>query len=36
MKPADVLKYAEQHGAKMIDCKFVDIHGSWQHITFPV
>ena len=36
MKPADVLKYAEEHGAKMIDCKFIDFPGSWQHITYPI
>jgi glutamine synthetase len=36
MKPADVLKYAQEQGAKMIDCKFIDFPGSWQHITFPV
>jgi glutamine synthetase len=36
MKPGDVLKYAEKHGAKMIDCKFVDFLGTWQHITYPI
>jgi glutamine synthetase len=36
MKPAEVLKYAEEHGAKMIDCKFTDLLGSWQHITYPI
>ena len=36
MKPADVAKYASEHGAKMIDCKFVDTPGSWQHITYPI
>ena len=36
MKPGDVLKYAEENGAKMIDCKFVDFLGSWQHITYPI
>jgi glutamine synthetase len=36
MKPAQVSKYAEEHGAKMIDCKFTDFNGAWQHITFPV
>ncbi len=36
MKPADVVKYAHDHGAKMIDCKFIDLPGSWQHITFPI
>ena len=36
MKPADVVKYAKENGAKMIDCKFIDFPGSWQHITYPV
>jgi glutamine synthetase len=36
MKPADVLKYAQENGAKMIDCKFIDLPGSWQHITYPI
>jgi len=36
MKPADVIKYAEEQGAKMIDCKFIDFPGSWQHITYPI
>ena len=36
MKPSDVVKYAEEQGAKMIDCKFVDFPGSWQHITYPI
>jgi glutamine synthetase len=36
VKPADLVKYAHEHGAKMIDCKFVDFLGSWQHITYPI
>jgi glutamine synthetase len=28
--------YAAKHGAKMIDCKFVDFLGTWQHITYPI
>src|SRR5690606_21326735 len=36
MKPADVLKYAQEHGAKMLDCKFTDFPGTWQHITYPI
>ncbi len=28
--------YAQTRGAKMIDCKFVDFLGSWQHITYPI
>ncbi len=36
MKPGDVLDYAKEHGAVMIDCKFIDFPGSWQHITYPI
>src|SRR6185295_12630676 len=35
MTPSDAIKYAEKNGAKMIDCKFVDFLGTWQHITYP-
>jgi len=36
MKPADVVQYAKTNGARMIDCKFVDFPGAWQHITYPI
>jgi glutamine synthetase len=36
MTPSEVIKYAEKHGAKMIDCKFSDFPGIWQHITYPI
>ena len=36
MNAADLKKYAEKQGAKMIDCKFVDFLGTWQHITYPI
>ncbi len=36
MTPADVLKYANENGAVMIDCKFTDFIGAWQHITYPI
>ncbi len=36
MKPAELKKYSESKGAKMIDCKFVDFLGTWQHITYPI
>jgi glutamine synthetase len=36
MTPSEVVKYAEKHGAKMIDCKFLDFPGIWQHITYPI
>jgi glutamine synthetase len=36
MTPAEVLKYAEKNGAKMVDFKFVDLLGIWQHTTMPI
>jgi glutamine synthetase len=36
MTPSEVIKYAEKYGAKMIDCKFTDFPGVWQHITYPI
>ena len=43
MKPDDYPKtakdffaYAKQHQAEMVDLKFVDMLGSWQHCSFPI
>ena len=36
MDAKDIKDYAAKHGAKMIDCKFVDFLGTWQHITYPI
>jgi len=36
MNAAEVLKYAEKNGAKMVDFKFVDLLGIWQHTTMPI
>ena len=36
MTPAEVLKLAEKHGAKMVDFKFIDLLGIWQHTTMPI
>ena len=36
MTAAEALKYAEKNGAKMVDFKFVDLLGIWQHTTMPV
>ena len=35
MTPKDVLQFAEERGAKMVDLKFVDLPGSWQHFSVP-
>jgi glutamine synthetase len=36
MKPQEVLDYAKKHGAKMVDLKFIDLPGMWQHFTIPL
>ncbi|MGI8864960.1 MAG: type I glutamate--ammonia ligase [Solirubrobacteraceae bacterium] len=33
---AEVLEFAAQRGVEMVDLKFVDLPGSWQHMTLPV
>ncbi len=32
----DVIAFAREQGIKMIDLKFVDLPGTWQHFTIPV
>ncbi len=34
--PADVLQLATQAGVKIVDLKFVDLPGVWQHFSLPV
>ena len=36
MKPRDFFALAKKHDAEMVDLKFVDLLGSWQHCTFPL
>ncbi len=36
MKPKAVLAYCREKGIKAFDLRFVDILGSWRHVTFPV
>ena len=36
MTPDDVMKLASDGGAKVVDFKFVDIPGTWQHFTIPM
>src|SRR5438874_12407305 len=33
--PADVLKLVKDKGLKIIDVKFVDMPGTWQHFSIP-
>ena len=34
--PASVLALAKKNGAKMVDIKFVDTFGTWQHFSCPI
>lgn len=36
MKPEEFFKFAEDNNAKMMDLKFVDLLGSWQHCSYPI
>ncbi len=36
MKPTDVINYAKENGALMVDLRFTDMPGTWQHVTFPI
>src|SRR3974390_873060 len=36
MLPKEVLKFAKDHGARMVDLKFMDYPGMWQHFTVPI
>jgi glutamine synthetase len=36
MTPKEFFEFAKRHNAEMVDLKFTDLLGSWQHCTFPV
>jgi glutamine synthetase len=36
MTPKDALKLAEKHNAVMVDLRFTDWPGQWQHCSFPL
>ena len=36
MTPSDVLKFVSEKGAKMLDLRFLDFPGLWQHLTVPI
>jgi len=36
MTPKDVLAYATKQGTKMVDFKFLDFPGIWQHFSVPI
>jgi glutamine synthetase len=34
--PEQVIKYAKESGARVLDLKFLDFPGTWQHFTVPI
>jgi glutamine synthetase len=36
MTPKQFFAFAKKHDAEMVDLKFTDLLGSWQHCTFPI
>jgi glutamine synthetase len=34
--PKEVLEFAQSEGVKLVDCKFIDWPGQWQHVTYPL
>jgi len=36
MTPKEFFEFAKKNNAKMVDLKFTDLLGTWQHCTFPV
>jgi glutamine synthetase len=34
--PSDVLDLASRHGVRMVDFKFTDLPGTWQHMTLSI
>ena len=34
--PADVLALAQEHGVRMVDFKFTDLPGTWQHLGLSI
>jgi glutamine synthetase len=36
MTPEEFFAFAKKHGAEMVDLKFTDLLGTWQHCSFPI
>jgi glutamine synthetase len=36
MTPKDVVKFAQEKGAKVLDIRFLDFPGVWQHFSVPI
>jgi len=36
MSPKEFFEFAKKHGAEMVDLKFTDLLGTWQHCSYPI
>jgi len=36
MNPKNVLEFAGKHNAKILDLRFIDVPGIWQHVSYPI
>ncbi|MEX2545276.1 MAG: glutamine synthetase beta-grasp domain-containing protein, partial [Phycisphaeraceae bacterium] len=36
MTPSDVIQLAKERGCKMLDLRFMDFPGKWQHTSYPI
>ena len=36
MTPNEVIAYASENGARMVDFRFIDVPGTWQHFSAPI
>src|SRR5260370_38430702 len=36
MTPKDVLKLAKEKGVRIVDLRFIDLPGLWQHFSIPM
>jgi glutamine synthetase len=36
MDPKSVLEYAAKNNAKILDLRFIDVPGVWQHVSYPI
>ena len=36
MTPREVIEFAEENDAKVVDVRFVDLPGVWQHFSMPL
>lgn len=32
---ADIVRFIKEHGIEMVDIRFTDLPGMWQHVSFP-